>query len=345
MTGRPTARHCRSRAALAWAAALFVFVQLVGGALLDSRWQAVRFPSAALIMAQLKSKQRPVDIVCLGSSRFMHGLREEDLEQVMHQLTGRPVSVLNAAVPSGEQVSSLYMLDQLLQREVKPAIVVVEVSPESLNHCNSWLRVHVQRQLGWRDIPQYWSDICFAGQISKLAQSRFMPLFIHRREICRDGYDLLNAFIDRLNRWKPAASTQIRNIIVDDLTERLQMAHLTPLEGTQQGVSQVLHWLRNYQVGGTAAACLERLVQRCEQQGIRVVLIAPPVTELHRQTYTPEINTAYLAYLRRFAEDHHCPLVDYRDRLPDKLFLDNHHLLAEGSECFSRILASEVLTP
>jgi hypothetical protein len=333
------------RAALLWAAVLFLLAQLAGGALLDYHWQAIRFPSAGIVLAHLENKRPPFDIVCLGSSRFMHGLREGDLEQALQQRTGRPVSVLNAAVPSGDQVSSVYMLDQILEKEVRPAFALIEVSPESLNHCNSWLRVHVQRQLGWQDIPQYWRDVCLAGQFSKLAQARLLPLFVHRRQLCQDGYEFVNAFVSRHYPWKAASPTDKRNVIVvDELTDRIRKAHATPLEGTQQGVSQVLTWLRNYQVGGTAAACLEQLIQHCEQQGIRVVLIAPPVTKLHRRTYTPEINAAFLAYMRQLTDSHHCPFLDYRARLPDKLFLDNHHLLAEGSVRLCRLIADEVLT-
>jgi hypothetical protein len=40
-----------------------------------------------------------------------------------------------------------------------------------------------------------------------------------------------------------------------------------------------------------------------------------------------------------------CRFVDCRDRLPDELFIDNHHLRPEGGQQFSALLACEALAP
>ncbi len=42
---------------------------------------------------------------------------------------------------------------------------------------------------------------------------------------------------------------------------------------------------------------------------------------------------------------HGCRSFDYRDALPDAVYLDHHHVGIEGSEAFSRRFAAEVLVP
>jgi hypothetical protein len=105
------------------------------------------------------------------------------------------------------------------------------------------------------------------------------------------------------------------------------------------------HWLRNYRVGGTAAAALERLLETCRQQGTQVILVSVPVTLPHRQWYTPPIEASFQAYLNRLTRAYGCRCVDYRDRVPDAFFLDSHHLNDDGQLYFTRLLVHDLLAP
>ncbi len=110
----------RARASLIWAWALFVAIQLVGGWFLDYRWQAVRFPSAAGVMARLEQEPSP-EIVFLGSSRFGGGIKPEVIEPLLAaEKEDRVVSVLNAAVPCGDAIASKYIFAKLLRAGVHP---------------------------------------------------------------------------------------------------------------------------------------------------------------------------------------------------------------------------------
>jgi hypothetical protein len=111
------------------------------------------------------------------------------------------------------------------------------------------------------------------------------------------------------------------------------------------GLEQPRRWLRHYQVGGTAAAALERLLGRCRSHRIAVVLVGVPVTRPHRDTYTAAIEAEFHAHLERLCQTYGCRFVDYRDQVPDSLFVDNHHLHLGGGMYFSQRLAREVLAP
>src|SRR5262249_37481350 len=78
-----------------------------------------------------------------------------------------------------------YVLRLLFQHGAKPGLVVIEISPETLNHYNEWFCFHVRRQLIWSDIPFNLVDVCRAGQIVRLVGARLLPLHIHRQEICK----------------------------------------------------------------------------------------------------------------------------------------------------------------
>jgi hypothetical protein len=103
--------------------------------------------------------------------------------------------------------------------------------------------------------------------------------------------------------------------------------------------------LRNYRVGGTAAEALERLLKRCRQHGITPVLVGVPVSIPYRELYTPEIDGPFLSYMNQMAQTYRCQFVDYRDRVPDSLFLDQHHCNLEGGIYFSEKLSREILAP
>ena len=102
----------------------------------------------------------------------------------------------------------------------------------------------------------------------------------------------------------------------------------------------------NYRIGGNNTAALERMLQSCRANGIKPILLAPPVTAPHRQVYTPAIEAAFGDYVHALCQHYGCTYVDFRAQVPDALFSDNHHLLPEaGGRYFSRRLTEEVLVP
>jgi hypothetical protein len=112
---------------------------------------------------------------------------------------------------------------------------------------------------------------------------------------------------------------------------------------TQAGLPTIKRWLRDYAVGSGSGRALEDLVQRCREHDMTVILVAPPVAEAHRSLYSPEIDFAFLCRVVDVSRRYGCQFVDYRARIPDRLFRDNHHLRQPGGQRFSRLLEQEVL--
>src|SRR5436190_22669518 len=100
MSQRGRKRDARAQAVLGWGLAWVVVIQLAGGWLLDYRWTSARFPPAARVLEQLDGDRRPVDLLCLGSSRVEGGINEGEVAERMQELLGgrRSYRVLNGGL-------------------------------------------------------------------------------------------------------------------------------------------------------------------------------------------------------------------------------------------------------
>lgn len=335
MTSRRLSHGRRARAALMWAAGLFVTGQLAGGLLLDYAWPAVRFPSLAQLLDRRRSGPEDAQILCLGSSRFGIGLRPSVMRAAFRKELGdaAPVGICNASVPLGDPVAEDFVFKRLRAAGVRPALLVVEVSPETVNGYNDWFGAHIDRQLNWGDVPRCLPDVIQSGQAGRLTAARLLPLYVHRREIRR-----------RLEEAVFGGAPDDADSGID-WENIVQTPNADALEATRDGAELARRKLRHYQIGGRTAGALERLVARCQKRGIAVVLVGAPVTTVHRTLYSPPIDAAYHDYLARLCRTYACRFVDWRGEMPDADFRDIYHLRPDGGVLFSRRLTQEVLAP
>ena len=347
-------KQARARQSLRWAVGLFFAVQLVGGLLLDYRWPEIRFPSVARTLKALSRTDVSPEIMCLGSSRFGAAFAQDRIADWIAEATGRRPVVFNASIEAGDLITADYLMARILERGIRPKVVVIEVSPETLARRNEWLGQHLIRQLTWADVPSYSVETILSGNLMRMLSSRLVPLYVHRRQIRRHAYDWFeNAFKPRhqAKRSKKPRRRKPRKMNREE-TQGVPWEVFMSMNGppappvrTQAGLHVIRRWLRHYEVGGSAAASLQSLVRRCRHADIDVVLVGVPVTKAHRNLYSPAIDHAFLAHVRSIARRYQCRFVDFRAAVPDSMFLDNHHVLPTGGIRFSRLLTTEVLLP
>jgi hypothetical protein len=333
---------------------IFVLAQLAAGLLLDWRGLAVRFPSADRVLAAAPRDGRGPDVVFLGSSRFEGLLADEATALLrLENPEAGPVRVCNLAVPGGDPIAEDYVLERLLRQGSRPRLALVEVSPDTLNHYNLWFNLHPHRQLTWRDTPTYFLDVCRVGEFKKLAQSRLIPLYAHRRGLRREAVRAITrpslspelppaAYFG----GSPPAPGPDGHLPWDELL-RVTCPPLRPAQLAVRRAAGATAWQRftDYHPGGTTAAALERLLQRCRKNGIDVILIGAANDSSFRQHYTPDIDAAYFAHVEKLTQTYGCRFLDYRDAVPDQFFGDVCHLNGEGSHYLTRKLTREVLSP
>jgi hypothetical protein len=353
MRSRRTPYRRRGRAALLGAAALIVLAQLTAGMLLDWRGLAVRFPSAARVLAAAPRDGRGPDVVFLGSSRFEGLLADEATALLrLENPEAGPVRACNLAVPGGDPIVQDFVLEHLLRQGSRPRLALVEVSPDMVNHYNLWFNLHPHRQITWRDTPTYFRDVCRAGEFKKLAQSRLVPLYAQRHGLLREAARALGLPVSQ-PAHPPLPFDGASPPLGSDghpLWDALLQVHRPPLSTTQaeaREAAAAVGWRRfhNYRPGGTTAAALERLLRRCRENGIEVVLIGAANDSHFRRHYTPDRDAAYYAYIGRLTRTYGCRFVDYRDAVPDQLFNDVCHLSGDGGHYLTRKLTREVLSP
>jgi hypothetical protein len=353
---RQTPQRCarnrpRGLRVLLWAGAVFALGQLVGGLVLDQWGSRIRFPQVEWVFERLRELPRPPDVVCLGSSRFQAAIRTDGVGSMPPGGDGRAPCVFNAAVGAGDAVVAERILDRMLAEGQRPALVVLEVCPENLARRSYWLDQHVMRMLTWWDMPEYFFAACFSRQPLRLVSARLLPLYLHRYQLRKQAAAAL------LGEWA----------LPDPAAEAARAAEefLGPTRGTGGlpsaapglpavpprdahllwGLLDLQSWLGEYEVGGVVPRALERVLARCRDEGIAVLLLAPPLSGPHQALYTPAIEEAFQGYLASLAQRYGCRFADCRNQIPDDYFRNHDHLNEEGATYFSGLLAEDVLLP
>lgn len=343
-----TRTHQRGCRILLWMTGLFFVGQIAGGMLLDRVLPRLRFPFLYEQLDRLAAEPHAPNIVFLGSSRFGSNTSGEYITERMHEFTSvKTARAFNAAIPAGDPIVSEIVLQHLLERGVRPRVAVIELCPESLNHCNEWVRIHLERQLRWEDMGTYFGEIVRTAGISRLLANRLLPLYRYRKTLCEE---LAKTLAEKLDDWLNAsAADQAQPTTAIDWNALVlgnpKLVENDLLGNTQIGLREVHRWLSNYSAGGNAGAALERILQSCQANGITPILVGVPLSKPHRDCYVRPIEESYQAYVKKITAKYGCRYVEYRDRMPDDLFLDNHHAGIQGSLFFSRIFADEVLIP
>ena len=330
--------HQRGWRVMLWACGVFVAAQLVAGLLIDTCWQRVRFPSAAEVFRQIEAgRKRGPDILFLGSSRFGSSIVPGVIQPRLRARTGdRDVEVRSGWVPGGDAFAEDYVLEHLLAHGASPRLVVMEIMPENLTPHSMFVGEHVHRQATWVALPALLCDTLGTGHFARLLAGRLLPLYVHRREISRE-------------LWAWACAAADPPIAVPGSEEPPAPGPNGwhgPAESYKPAVAELYgKLLRNYRVGGPVADALERLLQRCREHGIDVILVTNPVWSFQRQLYSPEVNDAFRAYVDRLRDSYGCCFIDCRDQVPDEYFADHHHFILTGAWYYSRKFTDNVLVP
>jgi hypothetical protein len=344
MAGRSQASRRRGRSALLWAGATFLVVQLAVGLALDNSWPNLRFPYAVHVINEVRQCAPKPDIICVGSSRMGMCFRAKEIVRCLREQGGdRAIQVYNATLPRGDLLADDYVVEHLLGQGMRPAVLVVEVSPESLARYNEWLDTDILNQFTWAEVPRLLHEAGYLGapQRRALFLSRFTPIYQYRRELRQTLF----------RHWSPPKLPSLSES--QDSMEAYGWSEVYARLGdparfsgyTQLMLPGLKAWLNRYQVGGFSARALTQMVRAARRDGIEVVLVAMPVTAAYRAYYTPSVQAQFHAYLDRFTQKYGCHFVDYHDMLPDDNFWDGYHALEAGGMRFSNRLATEVLAP
>ncbi len=338
---------------LAWLACAWLAGQLAVGLALDAGPTWVRFRQGDKVLRAAHSIAPQPFVALLGSSRF-RDIELDALSDALGEATAAaPPPIVQGAVLAGDPVVYDFLLERLIAQGTPPTLAVLELSPETLSYPAHWIDKHVTRMFTWRDLPTWIGEVAARRTLGNLFEKRLQPIHVYRTELLgwltleRGPYLRVPAPDETLSedgretRRGPRIPMGAHPIVLATATSGERGIDAK----TSSGLRRMRDWLEDYRLGGGATRSLESALARCRAAGVPVVLVGVPVTSWHRELYTPEILAAYEAYLGPLLEDAGVPYADYRERVPDSLFVDNHHLSDEGGAVFGRMLAHEVIAP
>jgi hypothetical protein len=356
-------RH-QSRRAIAWSFCLFAVGQLAAGLALDYLFPLTRFPSAAKALERADAEPEPPAVIFFGSSRTESAVVPAEANRILAIESKRSPSprVLNASVVAGDSLSAEFVFERILARGTKPECVVLEVSPEMLTDRPPFMREHAVRQLKWSHLFTDLPTILRANAGWMYVEGRLAPVYTHRRQLVREGKSAIREWLPAPGMTSPAAGPAAaipgRPAAPDtDPGSDLAPGFAAPspaatdesllLKQSQYGAEKVVRrWLRDYRIGGPAPPALERILDRCRSEGIRVILLGIPACSAHRNEFMPAVEAAYTGYVDRLVREYGCQFVDARDWVPDTSFGDTLHVRSDtGGVAFTARFSREVLLP
>jgi len=356
MSRRPRPDADRARRVLVVAGLVIVAGQLATGLALDAAPPAVRFAQGGKVLSRASALGDTPYVLLLGSSRFWM-VDVDAVTAALRDAAGAETpAIVQGAVLGGDPIVADYLLEKLLVQGSRPALLAVEISPESVAYPAPWIAGQAIRFFTWSDIAAWTPEIVARGKMVEVAAARLSPIDTYRRE-------LLTWIVGRPPPYLRVTSSP-RTVDPVDPKAPQPAADATDTSGgprepgggandtatgqppngaTLSGLRQVRGWLRDYRVGGGAARALERFLARARDADIPVVLVGPPASSWLRELYTPAVERTFRDYLDDLRRRYGTQFADYRARISDRFFTDHYHLNARGGALFARMLASEVL--
>jgi hypothetical protein len=350
--GRPkrVRRFRREKTAFCWAVVMFVALQL-GLTLARESWlPELRDPALGAKMKCLVQRtqgvsERPVTTVMIGSSRTLYGFRGKLLEAPAAKEQGRPVVAFNLGIYGAGPVSELLHLRSLLEKGIRPDLLLVEVPPMFLD--DETERDEVGRlppdRLARDELPvvERYGDAASRGLLANWWRAAAVPVYAHRVVILSELMPLL---VPRLFRVECCRQ-------MDDsgwLGLQLAPEFLTPdrrrrtLEGIRKKWTPVMSRLTT---NGRGMQALSELLSLAQEERIATAVVLMPEGPVLRSCYPPETWQRVYASLEGLARQFGCPLINAREWVAEEDFSDSHHLLPSGAFLFTERLGRELVLP
>lgn len=291
-----------------------------------------------LKQAAAKAPNRPLVLV-LGTSRVQHAVNPAAMG--FADEPGSPWA-FNFGQSASPPLKVLLTLLRLLDAEVRPAAVVVEVLPV-------WLATNGP------------AEEQFAGKAARLSAADLDHLapYCHDPESLRrpwraarmnpwyaQRFVLMSHWLPRWVPWAVRVDFQWDTLAADGF---IPFPHANPspelrATATDHARREYSQAFASFRPGEASVRALRDLVARCRAEGVPVAFAVPPVSPVFRAWFRPRAWAAADACLHDLARELGVPVFTPPD-FPDEAFVDGHHMLPAAAARYSRWLAEAHLKP
>jgi hypothetical protein len=104
-------------------------------------------------------------------------------------------------------------------------------------------------------------------------------------------------------------------------------------------------YLTGFHAGGNGDRALRKLIEVCQRQQIKLVLLNLPEGSEFQHCYPPSVRAEWDGYFQQLSQQTSVPYVDAKSWIPDQEFLDGIHLMPHGASQFTQLLLEQVIAP
>lgn len=278
------------------------------------------------------------DVLFLGTSRTQQGVNANLVGELLQQAGQPDVSVFNVAQPAAGVVTNQIMLRDLIRSNGCPEVIVLEVSPGSLNQNGSWWPT-VADYAALRDAP-----VVLPGVTS------FERLDFALASMLRGGTRLFDRLVEPPESQSTARILTTRGSRYGALTWRPPPGERGPGERVARMARNLYRrkFWRRMDIGGGTTRALRRSAALAESCSAQLVLVRMPTLLEFSPEDHERVNLPFVHTIDRFLASHDALFVDADSievELPRDHYRDPVHLNLGGSIVFGEYLARDVLLP
>jgi hypothetical protein len=335
----------RGLAAVLWAVVFFLAGQ-AGLSLALERWlpdlrdREYAWKMHLLDGLRQKEPDRPL-VLFVGSSRTQGAFQADRLDGEPGP-DGNPLAAFNLGQSKSGPVRTAIHCQELLDRGVRPRLLLVEVLPFLFNEAAPG-RVSEEDWVGgtWPSLAQlvrFYPYCSMRGRIlTDWLSARLLPAYYHRSYIM-DYY---------ARSWASPAT----RLVSHRLTSSNGWYVGEGMEGwaPMAGYCRLLqHWqqfgwqLKYCLVAPGPAQALRDLVDRCRREHVPVALVLLPEPSVVRGWYSPLVRAQIGQLMDEMKQAHGVEVIDARDWIDDLSFNDALHLLPWGAYQFTDQINEEI---
>jgi hypothetical protein len=331
-----------ARATLGWGALAFLgFQMILNVAVVEQRieLQDLEFAQRLkMLRARIaENPHRPL-LLMLGSSRTVASFMPEKLPP-LQTASGEQPLVFNFSHLGAGPGMNLLELHRLLRNGIRPDWLMVEIMPPQLGDPSQSILTSLA---GATDLPvtsRYLHPLKVYG---RFARGHLVPCYKYRRFLIHHA----------VPDWLPPGDWQENQFALGPLGGDYGLfkkpPELPPALAQQQiALARADYFpdLQDLRVVDLSNRAMHELLGICRKEGIPVVLFISPEGKDFQSWYAPRSRKTVDDFCTALSREYRVPLIDARNWLDERGFLDSHHMLLRGAEEFTEKLGRWVLRP
>ncbi len=348
-------RRASPKSVVLWGLLSFALVQASFYAAMEC-WPTLRDPEYGSKLCQLQNRiaENPVSrplIVVMGSSRISFGLRlasltdhktiaKDAMTDIVQKDNGiaKPLT-FNFGIAGLTPSEQLMCLQRLLSDGIHPDLLLVEFTPV-LMMTDQWWIEHIDiNRLRLQDVRLLASKVNDKpGFCRQWCRAQLVPCYYHR-------YLLMNYFLPSWLHSSNRTDTLWEGIDAYGWVPAFYFREKGDPKAWHREIEHCRPYIEKFAISEIVDSAFQAVAALCREKKIRLALMLTPEGSGIRSLYPASAMKTRNEYLRRFAEQNQCGIIDATAWLSDEDFVEGCHETHTGATVFAKRFEQEVIRP